>query len=266
MIAFQGKTILVTGAMGILGVTMVARLSALGARVLAADLPQMIERAAADPTAEPAGENVMRLPLDLADPDDIERFASAVSADYGPLDGLVNNAASKGSDVGRFMRDALTIDRETWAEVSAVNLEGTFFLTRALAGPMLTRGAGAIVFIGSIYGEIAPDPRIYEGSRYLGQTITTPPVYAATKAALSGLTRYLAAYWGARGIRVNCVCPGGVGSGQNDAFQQRYSHRVPLGRMARPGDIADPVAFLLSDSAGYITGQTLLVDGGLSIW
>ena len=131
---------------------------------------------------------------------------------------------------------------------------------------MVEAGRGSIVFIGSIYGQIGPNPRIYEGSSYLGGPINTPPVYSATKAGLSGLTRYLATYWGAHNIRVNCICPGGVESGQNDAFTQTYSRQVPLGRMARPSDIADPVAFFLSDGAAYITGQTLMVDGGMSVW
>jgi NAD(P)-dependent dehydrogenase (short-subunit alcohol dehydrogenase family) len=261
MIDFEGRTILVTGALGILGSAMTARLAGLGARVLAADLPRLV--AAAEPPADP---RVRLVPIDLSDPDDVERFAAETVREHGALDGIVNNAASKGSDVGRFMRDAFGIDRATWEEVSAVNVDGAFFLTRALARPMIERGAGSIVFIGSIYGGMAPDPRIYEGSSYLGGPIATPPVYAATKAALSGLTRYLAAYWGASGVRVNCLCPGGVDSGQNETFRLRYSHRVPLGRMAEPTDIADPVAFLLSDAARYMTGQTIYVDGGLSIW
>lgn len=262
MIDLAGTTILVTGAAGILGSAMTRRLTGLGARVIAADLPDVLD-----------GERALReiegatiAPVDLADPDDLSRFAEETVRRYGALDGMVNNAASKGSDVSRFMRDALHIERRTWEEVSAVNLDAAFFLTRELARPMLDRGVGSIVFIGSIYGEMAPDPRIYEGSRYLGEEITTPPVYSATKSALSGLARYLAAYWGGRGVRVNCVCPGGVDSGQNDTFKLRYSDRVPLRRMARPEDIADPVAFMLSDASRYMTGQTLMVDGGLSIW
>lgn len=251
-------TILVTGAYGILGRAISRAIAEAGATVLAADLPDVIE--------EQTDARIVPVPLDLNDADGFGEFAARLEATHGPLEGLVNNAATKGSDMAKFMRDALAIDRTTWSQVTSVNLDGTFFLTRELARAMIGRGRGTIVFIGSIYGEMGPDPRIYEGSHYCGQPILTPPVYSATKAAISGLTRYLAATWGGDGLRVNCVCPGGVASGQNDVFQQRYSSRVPLQRMARPNEIADPIVFLLSDKAAYITGQTMMVDGGLSIW
>ena len=131
---------------------------------------------------------------------------------------------------------------------------------------MASRGHGAIVNTLSIYGIVAPDQRIYEGSEYLGRPINTPAVYSASKAGLWGLTRYLAAYWGPKGVRVNAVTPGGVFSGQNEMFVERYSQRVPLGRMARPDDIVQAMAYLASDAATYINGHNLVVDGGWTVW
>ena len=263
LIDLSGRTVVVTGACGILGSVFVAMLTGAGARVIGLDLPAAIDthhRVNSEP-----GE-VHYEAVDLADPDDVTLVANGVIDRFGTPYGLVNNAASKGSDVSAFMKDALEITPRTWREVTSVNLDGTFFVTQAFGRAMVTAGRGSILFIGSIYGERGPDPRVYEGSMYLGQRIDTPPVYSATKAGLSGLTRYLAAYWGGHGVRVNCICPGGVSSGQNDAFTTRYSSRVPMRRMARPEDIAAPVVFFLSDAAGYINGQTLLVDGGLSAW
>lgn len=262
MIDLRGRRIVVTGAAGILGRHFTEHLAKLGAEVIALDLPGPIGSA----TFDTGAGSVRTYGVDLADTSSIRDVSARIVAECGVPDGLLNNAASKGSDTLAFMRDALTITPETWREVASVNLDGTFLLTQQLGAHMVAAKKGAIVFIGSIYGEMAPDPRIYEGSSYLGTSITTPPVYAATKAAVSGLTRYLAAYWGEHNVRVNCVCPGGVESGQNDVFQQKYSYRVPLRRMARPEDIVAPVAFLLSDGAAYITGQTLMVDGGLSAW
>jgi NAD(P)-dependent dehydrogenase (short-subunit alcohol dehydrogenase family) len=262
MIDLSGRRIVVTGACGILGRHFTEHLAGLGADVIALDLPAAV----ADVSFNPAKGSVRSFGIDLADSGSIREVAARVVEECGTPDGLLNNAASKGSDTLAFMRDALTITPETWREVTSVNLDGTFLLTQQFGAHMVAAKSGAIVFIGSIYGEMGPDPRIYEGSSYLGTEITTPPVYAATKAALSGLTRYLAAYWGEHDVRVNCVCPGGVESGQNEVFQQKYSNRVPLRRMARPEDIVGPVAFLLSDAAAYITGQTLMVDGGLSAW
>ena len=102
---------------------------------------------------------------------------------------------------------------------------------------MIARGeGGSIIHISSVFGAIAPDPPVYEGSSYLGSPINTPPVYAASKAGVAGLTRYLAAYWAPHRIRVNTPSPGGVATGQNDPFQERYGRRVPMGRMAEAED------------------------------
>jgi NAD(P)-dependent dehydrogenase (short-subunit alcohol dehydrogenase family) len=117
-----------------------------------------------------------------------------------------------------------------------------------------------------VYGVVAPDQRIYEGSQYLGRAINTPAVYSASKAAVIGLTRYLASYWGAQGIRVNTLTPGGVESGQNDVFSRKYSARVPLARMARADEMQSALLFLASDASSYMTGQNLVIDGGLTCW
>ena len=125
---------------------------------------------------------------------------------------------------------------------------------------------GSIIQTASIYGVLAPDDRVYEGSSYNAQQISTPPVYAASKAAIVGLTRYLAARWAKHGVRVNTLTPGGVQSGQNETFVSRYSARVPMGRMAAADDMVGAVIFLASDASAYITGQNIVVDGGLSAW
>ena len=91
-------------------------------------------------------------------------------------------------------------------------------------------------------------------------------MYSASKAALWGLTKYLATYWGDKGVRVNAVTPGGAYSGQNETFVARYAQRVPLGRMAEPRDIAGAVVFLAGDASAYVTGHNLVVDGGLTAW
>src|SRR5690606_30671109 len=112
----------------------------------------------------------------------------------------------------------------------------------------------------------APDQRIYDGSEYLGHTINTPAVYSASKGAVVALTRHLATYWASHGIRVNTLTPGGVESGQNETFVKNYSRRVPLGRMARADEMVGAALFLASDASSYVTGQNIIVDGGLTTW
>jgi len=122
------------------------------------------------------------------------------------------------------------------------------------------QATSCIINIGSIYGVLGNDPKMYEGT----EVDATPAWYAASKAALVGLTRWQAT--NLMPVRSNCVCPGGIFRGHSDKFREQYEARVPLRRMATEDDIVGPVLFLCSDAARYITGQVLMVDGGLSSW
>jgi NAD(P)-dependent dehydrogenase (short-subunit alcohol dehydrogenase family) len=149
----------------------------------------------------------------------------------------------------------------------SVNIDGMFLMAQAVGRQMLAQGrGGSVIQTSSIYGLVGPDERIYEGSNYLGGPINTPAVYSASKAAVIGLTRWLATRWAKAGIRVNCLVPGGVSSGQNSVFSELYSSRVPLGRMAEAGEIVPALIYLASDASSYVTGQVLAVDGGWTAW
>lgn len=262
-----GKVALVTGGTGLLGRRFCEGLAAAGASVAVVDLDtETVSTFAADLQSR-HGRKCIGIACDVADPDNTERMIGEVVAALGRLDVVHSNAATKTDDLAAFFAPLENYSLETWREVMAVNLDGMFLVARAAGCAMeRTRQPGSIVMTSSIYGIMAPDPRIYEGSHYLGREINTPAVYAASKAGVIGLARYLAAHWAPKGIRVNVLTPGGVDSGQNDTFRDRYAGRVPLGRMARAEEMVGALIFLASDASSYVTGQNIVVDGGLTAW
>ncbi len=260
----EGKIALVTGAAGIIGKVLVRSLLEHGASVAMLDMDEssLQQQRSELPPEAPVHTYVCDLSVEAEITDSVAK----INQDFGRIDILYNNAASKGSDLLRFFEPAETYSMETWREVMSVNLDGLFVMAQNCAQVMAPHGGGAIVQTASIYGALAPDMRIYEGSSYMGCQINTPPVYAASKGGVIALTSYLSSVWAQHGIRVNSISPGGIASGQNDVFESQYSNRIPMGRMARTQEIVDAALFLASPAASYITGQNLMVDGGLSTW
>jgi NAD(P)-dependent dehydrogenase (short-subunit alcohol dehydrogenase family) len=259
----DGKVALVTGGAGILGRQFCTGLALAGARVAVVD----VDAEAACDLASSLGEEAAGFGCDVADAASVRDCVEAVVARFGTIDVLHNNAATKGTDPRAFFTPFEDYPLDVWREVMSVNIDGMFLMAQA-AGKVMLAGArgGAIVQTASIYGLVGPDSRIYEGSEYLGGQINTPAVYSASKAAVIGLTRWLATHWARDGIRVNCLVPGGVSSGQNSVFSQRYAERVPLGRMAESGEMVPALLYLCSDASSYVTGQVLAVDGGWTAW
>jgi NAD(P)-dependent dehydrogenase (short-subunit alcohol dehydrogenase family) len=246
----DGRLALVTGGTGRYGLPFARALAEAGAHVVitsrsAAAAGQTAAQLVADGLSASGAE------LDLGDEGSIAKLKATLT-EHGRLDVLVNNA------VHRQGGDPVNTTAADWDATSRVNSRGLFLLTRELVPLLIERGNAAIVNIGSIYGEVGPDFAIYRGT-----SMTTPPFYAYDKAGLSGLTRYLATWLGPHGVRVNCLAPGGLYDGtQPEAFVGEYVARVPLGRMAREDDVTGALLLLASDAGAYITGTTLLVDGG----
>jgi NAD(P)-dependent dehydrogenase (short-subunit alcohol dehydrogenase family) len=262
-----GKCAVVTGATGILGRHFSRGLARCGARVVAVDVDRDATAALAGELTTEFGADALGVACDITVPQDVQSMVSAAERRFGGVDILHNNAATKTSDVEAFFAPFEEYSLETWNAVTAVNLTGAFLVAQAVGKSMIRRGkGGSIVQTASIYGVVAPDQRIYEGSEYLGRPINTPAVYSATKAGLLGLTKFLATYWAPHDIRVNAITPGGVQSGQSSTFVTNYSNRVPLGRMGEPEDMVNALLYLASDDARYVTGQNLIVDGGLTAW
>ena len=267
MFGLAGKNAIVTGATGILGPRFCEALASQGAQVAVVDLDQAKCQALASKLTSEFGVPAIGVPCDVTQEASVRRMVSAVEDSFGAIHVLHNNAATKGASLDEFFTPFEDFKLQTWRDIMSVNLDGMFLVAQAVGRSMLERKiAGSIIQTSSVYGVVSPDQRIYSGARYLGRQISSPAVYSASKAGVIGLSKYLACYWGDKGIRVNTLSPGGVESGQNDVFNQKYSARVPLNRMGQASDMLGALVFLASDASCYVTGQNLVVDGGLTAW
>lgn len=246
MTATAERVVVVTGASRGLGMGMARALGSEGARVvLVARQPGRLQAAAQELEAE--GIATATRACDLADRAATNELAADLSAAYGQIQGLVNNAGVADH------RLAADVDDDSWNRVIEINLSAVFALTRGLIEPLAASGGGAIVNISSVMG--------------IGATAGLAP-YSASKAGLQHLTRSLALELGPRGIRVNAVAPGFIHTGMFEEHPQERRDAIraaqPIGRLGRIEEVAAAVCFLLGEGAGFVTGHTLAVDGGLS--
>ena len=240
----SGKYALVTGASGGIGAAIARQLHGMGASVaLSGTRMEPLEALAAE-----LGDRTAITPCNLGDGETVAGLISQVEAALGQCDIVVNNAGVTRDGLAMRMKD------EDWDMVLAVDLTAAFKLSRAALRGMMKRRWGRIVNITSVVGH----------SGNPGQAN-----YAAAKAGLAGMTRSMAAEVAARGITVNCVAPGFIATPMTDALNDKQKNgineRIPAGRMGAPDDIAAAVAYLASNEAGYVTGQTLHVNGGMAM-
>ena len=251
-----GRVALVTGGCQNLGLEAATGLDEAGAAVIVTSRQAAkAQRAAADLAAR-HGVPTLGLALDLMDEESVRRAFRDAAAAFERLDILVNNAGGHFPATGRLETEPLDgFDRYVRA-----NLTGTFLCIREAAPRLMKQQGGAIINIASVTSLVGRDRSVYAGT-----DMKNPVAYTASKAGVIGLTVDAAAYLGAWGIRVNAIAPGGFERGQPASFIQAYSARTMLGRMGRDGqDLKGAVLFLASDAAAYVTGHTLVVDGGFT--
>lgn len=260
------QTAIVTGACGKLGPVWAEALVDAGARVAALELAGAPVSAAYTALAGRAGDLLRRVDCDVTDRRSIEAAVDEVAGRLGEPTVLVNNAGiDQPPDAGGNRARVEDLPIEQFRRMLEVNLLGTFQVTQVVGGRMAARGGGAIINIGSLYASVSPDQRFYD--HLTGNLpFLKSPAYGASKAGVVNMTKYFATLWGARGVRVNALSPGGVLGGQDEQFRGKYAARVPLGRMAQPDDLKGPLVFLASPASAYVTGHELRVDGGFTAW
>ena len=261
LFSLKNKTAIVTGACGLIGKEHCRALHEAGANIVVLD----VNEADAIKFATSLGERHFGIGADVTNADSLKQTRDKIIALYKTIDVLVNNAAIN----DMFENPAMAAEQSMfenyplsmWQKSLDVNVTGVFLCSQVFGTVMAQQEKGSIINIASTYGIVGPDQSIYKNEAG-EQTFYKSPSYPATKGAVVNFTRFLAAYWGHKGVRVNTLSPGGVENKQDDFFVGNYSKKTALGRMAVPGDYKGAIVFLASEASAYMTGANLIVDGG----
>ncbi|MBW7850424.1 MAG: SDR family oxidoreductase [Rhodospirillales bacterium] len=261
----SGTVAVVTGGLGQLGAQYAKAFLERGGRVVIFDVHDDREKARGRLGAWVDDERLLLCAVDVTDRASIEGALAAAEARFGTPDVLINNAGidtppdvPAALEVGPFE----TYPADSWDRVMAVNVKGVFLCCQVVGGAMAKAGRGSIINVSSIYGVVSPDQNIYEYRRQRGEVFFKPVAYSASKSALINLTHYLATYWARQGVRVNTLVIAGVFANQDPGFLAAYEGRIPIGRMANEDEYCGAVLFLASPASTYMTGASLVVDGG----
>ncbi len=271
MFSLEGKTVLLTGASGFLGRTMVRALLDNGATVLALGGSGRVEEQMPALRAQYGSNRVYSIRVDLYDIAAVERSLAQIGADHPVVDVIVNNAHELGPRTGFNVPEGHLEDAtfDGWMRNLTGGVYWAALITQRIGLGMKNRGKGSIVNISTMYAVVAPSPHLYAGTGFMN-----PPGYSASKAALLAFTRYTASFWGPYGVRANAILPGPFSNTDQDSensvppddpFLDRLRSRTLLGRTGSPHELMGALLYLASDASSFTTGQALIVDGGWTV-
>lgn len=242
--SLKGKNAFVCGGAGLIGSEIAKALADAGAKVIILDINQN--------RGDQKGFAFES--FDASKLESLEENIQSLKEKYGRIDIWVNTFFPRTSDWGKKVED---FPLESFNQNIETHLNSYSWISRKVCLIMKEQNGGSLINLGSIYGVVGANFNIYEGTE-----MTSAFAYSVIKGGIVNLSRYLASYFGSSNVRINTVCPGGIFDNQDETFVKNYSKQTPLKRMGKPEDIAPVVLFLASDAASYVTGATIMVDGG----
>lgn len=267
-----GKTAVITGAAGLLGIAHSRALLSIGASVVLTDINvEQLKIATANLSREFDASAIHLYAMDVASEESVESVYKSITNMGLRVDILINNAAinpTANSLVGNIRTTRLeNFSLERWSNELAVGLTGAYLCSKVFGSAMASDGNGGVILnIASDLSVIAPDQKLYRQEQLPEELQAVKPVtYSVVKAGIVGLTRYLSSYWAHKGVRANALSPGGVYVDQDAEFVTRLEKLIPMGRMAKPDEYIGAIQFLCSDASAYMNGQNIIIDGGRSV-
>ena len=253
-----GKVIVISGSCGLIGRAFCEAAAQYGAHVVCADIEIANPEKLAAELTERHGRKMLGYAINVANKQDVEALREKVLAEFSTIDGLVCGHQYKSH---LKFEPFESVSEENWDTVVEINLKGTFLLCQVLGSWMAEKGKGSIINIPSTYSVVAPNQNLYKGT-----SLGCPAAYSASKGGVDALSRYLASYWAARGVRVNMITPHGVWNNHEEQFEKNFAQFSPLQRLSYNHEVAGALIFLLSDASSYVTGDNLKVEGGWTVW
>jgi NAD(P)-dependent dehydrogenase (short-subunit alcohol dehydrogenase family) len=238
-----GKVIVISGACGLIGRAFCEAVAQFGAHVVCADIAVANPVAFAADLEKRHGRKMLGFDLNVAIKNEVEELKKAVLDAFGKVDGLVCGHQNKSH---LKFEPFESVSEENWDTVVEINLKGTFLLCQVVGSYMAEQGGGSVVNIPSTYSVVAPNQNLYKG--------------------VDALSRYLASYWAAKGVRVNMITPHGVWNNHEEQFEKNFANFSPMQRLSYNHEVASALVYLMSDASSYVTGDNMKVEGGWTVW